>query len=665
MGIRGQKVNPIGWRLGVHRKWKDNWIQKNNLNTRFLISNLYFKKYLEASLYTKKTRFLVLNNHNFMDKFKNTFSFIFFYKYLNSNYIKKRLNSSNISKRNTYKRHLLFYKKFRKSLFLENFTNNIYPKNLNIPFDIVLDNQKININFYNIFYNINFKQKYYNEKYFNFFFIWLTRKNLFNQILINKINWISKYFVNKLTFINKIIFKHLVIQTNNFLTKKDLLLYNYNNENKFNNNFKRLFKQNNKIKLNFNRENKIKSLKRKNIRLLKTLKKFTSERKLLISILFLESFLKNDKDISLKNQKSIRLIKEIKNNIFFNLVFKKNYFNSININGGLKPLLYFHKRRLNLSRKKKNFIKKKLIFSNSFKSKFFANKKNKLTSYYLSYYLNLLFWLIKRNISKEHLFFESLIKTSLSNYNKNNNVSKYQPYKKLIVQMKLFENLKYLKLKFNIFLNTNFNMIFMNFISFYSARDSFYNYNNKLNDNLLINKQSNFLTSQLLQPFRENDFIKNFTKLLVKKYPSMDLDKSFKLIFFFLFLKDAKSLSKLIALKISSLKRNYRQTTFIRNFLGLILRFINSFNDIKGIRIQVKGRFNKWSRTKSIIMEVGSFIKTQVFDYKLEFGSCKGVNKKGAFGVRVWLMYDKKFNLNYKKHFLNYWNYSKNIFLII
>jgi len=70
MGRSGQKVNPVGWRVGIYRKWKNSWVQ-NKLNYKdLLLNSINISKLLRSFLrFGKKRRlfffnYTLLNNNN-------------------------------------------------------------------------------------------------------------------------------------------------------------------------------------------------------------------------------------------------------------------------------------------------------------------------------------------------------------------------------------------------------------------------------------------------------------------------------------------------------------------------------------------------------------------------------------------------------------------------
>ena len=48
----GQKVNPIGYRLGVNKTWQSKWYSKDNYQ-EYLINDIKIREYLEKNLKIK------------------------------------------------------------------------------------------------------------------------------------------------------------------------------------------------------------------------------------------------------------------------------------------------------------------------------------------------------------------------------------------------------------------------------------------------------------------------------------------------------------------------------------------------------------------------------------------------------------------------------------
>jgi ribosomal protein S3 len=80
------------------------------------------------------------------------------------------------------------------------------------------------------------------------------------------------------------------------------------------------------------------------------------------------------------------------------------------------------------------------------------------------------------------------------------------------------------------------------------------------------------------------------------------------------------------------------------------------------LKIQFKGRVNRWRRTKSII----GFKKTiplHTIDTCIEYGTSKAVTKKGSLGIRLWLYYKLSFVKELKNKIFNFMAYSKYLHL--
>lgn len=65
------------------------------------------------------------------------------------------------------------------------------------------------------------------------------------------------------------------------------------------------------------------------------------------------------------------------------------------------------------------------------------------------------------------------------------------------------------------------------------------------------------------------------------------------MIFISLFMKNAQCLASFISYTLTFLPKNKRQTTFLKFLSTIILSLKGEFKDIKGLRLQFKGRFNR------------------------------------------------------------------------
>ena len=74
---------------------------------------------------------------------------------------------------------------------------------------------------------------------------------------------------------------------------------------------------------------------------------------------------------------------------------------------------------------------------------------------------------------------------------------------------------------------------------------------------------------------------------------------------------------------------------------SLMKNIPSRFLGVRGLKIVVKGRFNKRSRTKKIIFQVGS-LSTSKISQSLSYYQEKAVTVYGTFGVKVWLVGKEK-----------------------
>jgi ribosomal protein S3 len=82
-----------------------------------------------------------------------------------------------------------------------------------------------------------------------------------------------------------------------------------------------------------------------------------------------------------------------------------------------------------------------------------------------------------------------------------------------------------------------------------------------------------------------------------------------------------------------------------------------------GVKIEFKGRINRWRRTK-ILRGVGGLLPS-LYDYKtkVEYGSSKSITRKGALGIRLWFCYKSYFTTILRRAILKYFLYSKYLHL--
>lgn len=108
--------------------------------------------------------------------------------------------------------------------------------------------------------------------------------------------------------------------------------------------------------------------------------------------------------------------------------------------------------------------------------------------------------------------------------------------------------------------------------------------------------------------------------------------------------KSAKLLAEFISdqFKLNQLKTDQASISrkdnyflgFLKQSLDLILK--SSKSSITGIKIAIKGRFNKAPRAKKVIMHFGKF-SLPSFNSKIDYFQSTGYTSNGTFGIKVWI----------------------------
>jgi hypothetical protein len=93
-------------------------------------------------------------------------------------------------------------------------------------------------------------------------------------------------------------------------------------------------------------------------------------------------------------------------------------------------------------------------------------------------------------------------------------------------------------------------------------------------------------------------------------------------------------LAKYIAVQMKKLKRHKLFIRFIRSALNL---FSNKsfYSKIKGIKIQIKGRFNNYRRAKVYIIKISSIPPALTKNARINFNEKISYTKSGTFGIKV------------------------------
>lgn len=158
--------------------------------------------------------------------------------------------------------------------------------------------------------------------------------------------------------------------------------------------------------------------------------------------------------------------------------------------------------------------------------------------------------------------------------------------------------------------------------------------NNKLNISLTLNK----LNSNIKQNVTKKN-LKILKKNLVKlrRYEQNEFFKEGVNILFLATTRknSAKLLSQFIASQLKKLKRHNFFLRFIKN--TLILFNNKTFSKLEGIKIKVKGRFNRAPRARHKIIEIGNGVPALTISANIDYAETTAFTSNGTFGVKVWI----------------------------
>lgn len=495
------------------------------------------------------------------------------------------------------------------------------------------------------------------KKNVNPFLVSPTRSHLFSHLLIQEIE--IKNFLSFLLRSRGILLRSCKFSRTEEKFSLDLDLY-----------FASLFGKESKLswvrstfknmKKKYNELNKVKDLKifldssqfsderLKKIPFRRKLRKYSKFKSKFKSRFNLESILKSKKEFRLK--KKLRK-KRIQNFICrvqkgFSNQSKLSIQRSFKYKSPLKLLKSFKKtlclRKLRIKPKKSSL---KYMHFKKFKLKAKGLKKSKL--------FNLVY--------KRRLFYFLLYKKKKGvEWGKNDDESLFSVNQSHLKSSSDFGRLSILKL-YRLFalrkLKYNFSSLFLR--NFISARKSFKR-PVKIGQSLLdLNK----LLCQSLQNYSgiekvsirlsstQLSFLPSFKlykKFLVRKLASLKRNRDFKNyfietveLFYFVLGSFGQGNAALVAKYISRLLEKNRKQLLVVRFLKKCLQLFfekmpKSFLAVEGIRILMKGRFNKRRRTKKIVISQGQ-ISLQTLDTCLDYSQTQAITLYGSFGIKVWI----------------------------
>ena len=144
------------------------------------------------------------------------------------------------------------------------------------------------------------------------------------------------------------------------------------------------------------------------------------------------------------------------------------------------------------------------------------------------------------------------------------------------------------------------------------------------------------------------------------KYVAVYIQDLVRVSFISLFLKKPAFLTAFIGFQIYKLPRNRKETNLIRFIIKVVRIFSSQRREMFGMKIEFKGRVNRWRRTK-IIRGVSGVLPLYSYETRIEFGSNKAITRKGALGIRLWLCYHPYFEKILRNALSHYVQYSQEV----
>lgn len=206
--------------------------------------------------------------------------------------------------------------------------------------------------------------------------------------------------------------------------------------------------------------------------------------------------------------------------------------------------------------------------------------------------------------------------------------------KKKILKLRRIKFLKYYKnylstQKYKNFSNIN-NNSFLN--KFFESLVKFTN--NKITISLTLNK----LNISIKQAITKNKL--KSLKTHLAKLSIYEQNKFFKEGLNILFLVvTQKNSAKLLSQFISTHLKKPKQHNFFLKFVKKTLTLFNAktFSKLDGIKIKIKGRFNRAPRARYRIIEIGNKIPMLTIDSKIDYAETTAFSKNGTLGVKIWI----------------------------
>lgn len=141
------------------------------------------------------------------------------------------------------------------------------------------------------------------------------------------------------------------------------------------------------------------------------------------------------------------------------------------------------------------------------------------------------------------------------------------------------------------------------------------------------------VTFKQLRKFVKNSFFKEAINIL---FITVTKRKSAKLLAEFI--SDQFRLNQLRSDQIAISRKDNYFLGFLKQSIKLLIT--SEISSLTGIKIVIKGRFNRAPRARSVILQFGKF-SLQSFDSKIDYFQSTAYTINGTFGIKVWTCENK------------------------
>ena len=132
-----------------------------------------------------------------------------------------------------------------------------------------------------------------------------------------------------------------------------------------------------------------------------------------------------------------------------------------------------------------------------------------------------------------------------------------------------------------------------------------------------------------LRKFVKNSFFKEAVNIL---FINISKRKSAKLLAEFI--SDQFKLNQLKTDQVTIARKDNYFLGFLKQAVMLFIKYETS--NLKGIKISIKGRFNRAPRARTTKIHFGKF-SLQALSSKIDYYQSTAYTKSGTFGIKVWL----------------------------